>query len=144
MLIEITQITWVIIGITSILFEFVRQGGISKISTKEYKYPFSLLRSTFWTKVIFSVLVTVLWILVYYIVPSTVSIPEQVKSDSLKELLSLVKSFSFMKDIWVNHLLASSNIPLVIIGLILLFLKYFPSVYLIFSVFDVAINLALI
>ena len=135
-LIEITQITWVIIGITSIFFEFVRRGMIRKISMQEYKYPFSSLRSTRWTKVCLSLLVTVLSI--YYIDPSAVSIPEQVKSNSLKELLHIVE-LSSIDDFLVNHFLDSSNIPLKMVGLFLLIIKHFPGVYLIFSMFDVAV-----
>ena len=135
-LIEITQITWVIIGITSIFFEFVRRGMIRKISMQEYKYPFSSLRSTRWTKVGLSLLVTVLSI--YYIDPSAVSIPEQVKSNSLKELLYIVE-LSSIDDFLVNHFLDSSSIPLKIVGLFLLIIKHFPGVYLIFSMFDVAV-----
>ena len=133
---ELTKFDWVLF-ILAASGAFIIRNKIVNTSDKEFRYPYSIIRENSWVKKILSCLMAAGSVLALLIMDSSTALSATIfKSNLLQEMMSLSEIFGFLNDYISIKFIGSGKFLLLIVGLILIFLKYIAGYFLLLSITD--------
>ena len=116
---------------------FILRNKIERTSDKEFRYPYSIIRENSWAKTILSSTTAAGSVLAFLFLGISENVGASFfKSNLLQEMVSLSEVFGFLNDYISVNFISSGDFLLVVVGLILIFLKYFTGYFLLFSILD--------
>ena len=133
---ELDKFDWAVF-ILAASTAFLLQDKIRKTSVKEFRYPYSTIRENSWVKKILSCVsaASSVLALLFYKEPQAVGITS-FNSNLLQEMVSISEILGFFNNYISVNFIAADNILFVIIGLSILFVKYYTGYFILFSITD--------